>query len=209
MFERFCNAFRLTASSRREPVTNHACEEAIAGVGAATELFESLGGATFEHGIYRVHNLPDVLKWGQIIGEAFPEATGHIVFGYDWLGCQFTFDPLRDERGEESVLLFEPGAGEVLEIPATLETFHNEHLVDSPESALASELFGKWLSAGGRKLEPAECAGYKVPLFLGGKNVVGNLEIDDMEVYWGICSQLVGKIRDLPDGTEIGDVSIS
>ncbi|MBQ6554892.1 MAG: DUF1851 domain-containing protein, partial [Firmicutes bacterium] len=35
---------------------------------------------------------------------------------------------------------------------------------------------------------------YKVPLFLGGEDDIPNLELCDMEVYWGILSQLKSKI---------------
>ena len=40
-------------------------------------------------------------------------------------------------------------------------------------------------------LKHNECAGYKVPLFLNGDDVVDNLEISDMEVYWEIMMPLI------------------
>ena len=38
-----------------------------------------------------------------------------------------------------------------------------------------------------------DCVGYKIPLFLGGNDEISNLEITDMEIYWGICGQLITK----------------
>ncbi len=46
----------------------------------------------------------------------------------------------------------------------------------------------------------------QAPLFLGGADEVGNLELSDMEVYWDMTSQLWEAVRDLPEGTKIGNV---
>ncbi len=40
-----------------------------------------------------------------------------------------------------------------------------------------------------------KCAGYKIPLFIGGNDTVDNLELSDIYVYWEICSQLKNKIN--------------
>ena len=39
------------------------------------------------------------------------------------------------------------------------------------------------------EIEFGRCAGYKVPLFLGGDDIVENLEDSDMEVYWEVLTQ--------------------
>jgi hypothetical protein len=60
--------------------------------------------------------------------------------------------------------------------------------------------------------DKAECpwtpdsVGYRVPLFLGGKDVVGNLKVTDLEVYRSLSSQLRGATRNLPPGSAIGGV---
>ena len=38
--------------------------------------------------------------------------------------------------------------------------------------------------------DPARCVGYKVPLFLGGADDIGDLELADLDVYWTITGQL-------------------
>ena len=38
------------------------------------------------------------------------------------------------------------------------------------------------------------CVGYKVPLFLGGKDAISNYEETDMEVYWSISAQIISQI---------------
>ncbi len=54
-----------------------------------------------------------------------------------------------------------------------------------------------------------ECVGYRKPLFLGGQDVIDNLEISDMEVYWSLCGQLLGRVRNLPNGARVGHLGIS
>lgn len=43
----------------------------------------------------------------------------------------------------------------------------------------------------GKCLKYNECAGYKIPLFLNGDDIVDNLEVSDMEVYWEIMMPLI------------------
>lgn len=104
----------------------------------------------------------------------------------------------------------EPGTGEALEIPLTFSAFHDQ-LGDLREPALAAGFFEQWSSANPALLPvaPADCVGYRVPLFLGGKDTVDNLEVIDLAVYWSVCGQLRQGTRCLPAGTSIGEVSIS
>ena len=46
-----------------------------------------------------------------------------------------------------------------------------------------------------------------MPLFLGGRDEIHNLELVDMDVYWSICGQLRLGTRKLPEGTTIQQVS--
>lgn len=92
----------------------------------------------------------------------------------------------------ETVLLFEPGTGEVLDIPASFEDFHNVEIADYHEDSLASDFFDEWFSNNNNYvLKNNECAGYKVPLFLNGDDVAENLEVSDMEVYWEMMAPLM------------------
>lgn len=43
----------------------------------------------------------------------------------------------------------------------------------------------------GNKIEYGRCAGYVIPLFLGGADDITNLEDSDMEVYWNIMTQIL------------------
>jgi hypothetical protein len=126
----------------------------------------------------------------------------------DLLGRQFAVDSGRLEGGEPLVLLFEPGTGEILEIPYPYVRFH-EQLDELREPALAGSFFDSWEQAnpGLLPLGVTQCAGYRVPLFLGGKDVVDNLEVVDLEVYWALSGQLHKGTCVLPPGTSIGQIS--
>ncbi|TBW45982.1 DUF1851 domain-containing protein [Marinobacter halodurans] len=178
----------------------------------ATGLSEFLGnysGSSFG-GLYRVHSVQNIGKWNQVVGKAFPEFKNRIFcFGYDWLGRQFALDRKRIESGEPLILMLEPGTGEVLEIPVNFVQFHEDELVDYANEALAAEFFQEWLAAGNASPKLDQCVGYKKHLFLNGSDTIENLELTDLEVYWDISSQLLEKVRGLPLGTPIKNITIS
>lgn len=152
------------------------------------DFMKHCAGKSFLNGLYRVLKTEDIEKWTSIVCEAFPSYLGKIsVFGYDWLGRCFALNLNRN-----SVLLFEPGTGEVLNIPADFTDFHNVEIAEYHADSLASEFFDEWREAnGGCVLPYGKCTGYKVPLFLSGEDVVENLEVSDMEVYWGLMAPLM------------------
>lgn len=130
-------------------------------------------GATFDDGLYRVHEAGAAVRVAQVVGEAFPEHAGSIgVFAGDWLGRQFAIDRRRvDATGEPQILLLEPGTGEALEIPVAFAAFHDDELVDEADAAVAASFFAAWKRAHPDlvPLEASQCVGYRVPLFLGGR----------------------------------------
>lgn len=105
--------------------------------------------------------------------------------------------------------MLEPGTGEALEIPVSQAAFHDEELANEPDAAAAYSFFEQWLAAGGVRPDYGQCIGYKQPLFLGGADDIANLEAVDFDVYWNLAAQILARVRGLPGGTRIGDVSIS
>lgn len=78
----------------------------------------------FEHGIYRLHDAGTGPRSAAWIAELFPRFVSRACpFGFDWLGRQFAVDSGRREGEEPLVLLFEPGTGDVLEIPFSFTAF--------------------------------------------------------------------------------------
>lgn len=106
--------------------------------------------------------------------------------------------------------MLDPGSGDSFEIPATIIEFHDEELVNYSDDALAKPFFLKWRNnANGSAIQFNQCVGYKTPLFLGGKDVVENLELQELDIYTSICGQLLNKIRDLKPGQKISKITIS
>jgi hypothetical protein len=208
MFDRF----RAEYTPLRDAVSGGSRwqHELLAGVDGYSDFASEYAGATFAGGLYRVHDAESGAQALTLIAEAFPEfAARACPFGYDWLGRQFAVDSGRVAGGQPQVLLLEPGTGEALEIPLAFVAFHDEELVEYADAALATGFFDRWSAAnsGALPLRWDQCVGYRVPLFLGGQDVVENLELSDLEVYWSICGQLRRGVRSLPPGTSINEVA--
>jgi Domain of unknown function (DUF1851) len=198
MFERFLGTFAVTSGSSVQMLPAGA---------TAGKWMDQAGGRTYENGLYRVHTKESARAADALARAAFPEFAGRLAcFGYDWLGRQFATDMARGSGGDPEVLMFEPGTGEVLEIPVPFSAFHDGELVDYGEEALARGFFVQWLQTGGPSPKLNECIGYRKPLFLGGQDVVANLELSDLDVYWTIMGQLRRRAMRLPEGTPVSHV---
>ena len=210
MFERFLDEFRVLPP---EQVVGRAWrEDRLLAVDGYSALAHRFAGCAFENGLYRLHDAASGPGALALISEVFPEfAPRARPFGYDWLGRQFAIDSDRHEAEQPLVLLLEPGTEEALEIPLTFGAFHDEELVDYRDAALASELFATWARDHDAELplDRGDCVGYRVPLFLGGRDTVDNLEVIDLDVYWTTCAQLRSGTSQLPRGMSIKDVSSS
>ena len=168
------------------------------------KLLAEIGGSSFNGGLYRVVRRSELDDWASRIGYAFPEFKGRVTcFAYDWLGRAFAIDATRLEGGRPGVVMFEPGTGEALKIPANIETFHDDELINFGESALAIDFYHRWQKRLNAPLAYEHCAGYKKPLFLGGADDIENLETSDIDVYWHIMGQLILKTKGLPIGTSV------
>jgi hypothetical protein len=111
--------------------------------------------------------------------------------------------------GLPQVLLLEPGTGEWLEIPVGEDAFHREELMQEPDAAVAYSFYRRWLDSGETAPAYEECIGYKTPLYLGGVDDLENLQRSTLDVYWTVSAQLLSRIRGLPIGTRIADISIA
>jgi len=166
------------------------------------ELLSSFGGMSFAGGLYRIIDPSDLEVWNARVLHAFPQFEKRIVcFGYDWLGSVFALDSGRHEGGQPGVVMFEPGTGEALEIPSNILTFHNKGLAEFGEAALAISFYHEWLAYVGQRPSISQCVGYRIPLFVGGKDSVENLEISDVDVYWHLMGQLIREALGRPEGT--------
>lgn len=202
MFERFSSVFRVDPGAAGSAWR----DAALARVSGYEELMGRFAGRSFDRGLYRLHSALTG-PVGQVLAvAAFPEYAERVrVFGMDWLGRQAAIDFGRVVDDQPQVLLLEPGTGEAIEIPASFEWFHDKEIVDYGNEALASDFFAEWREASGWDgvLRLDQCVGYALPLFLGGGDIVANLEISDVEVYWDFVGQMLRQTGGLPSGTPV------
>lgn len=174
------------------------------GIVDVDKLLDELGGLSFDRGLYRLILPSEVSRWNDRLAVPFPAFGGRVIcFGFDWLGRIFAADRERLEKKSPGVVMFEPGTGEALEIPCNVTTFHEEELLEYRDAALASDFHDRWLTSGGSVPEYSQCIGYKKPLFLGGSDELNNLVVSDIDVYWHLAGQLIGRTKGLPPGTPI------
>jgi hypothetical protein len=201
MLERFSARFHMTDGKAGGPGET---DDSLTG------LFDRFGGCTFERGLYRVHDRDSSLRGSQWVNEGYPEFQGKLIcFGFDWLGRQFALDPFRGSDPDFDVVMLEPGTGEALEVPVAFSAFHDSGLDEFRDACLAPDFFGDWMAMEQRDLNFSECAGYKVPLFLGGQDTVQNLEVSDMEVYWSLMGGLRMATKHLSPGTSVRGIEIA
>jgi len=113
---------------------------------------------------------------------------------------------LADDKGR--VHWLDAGAGQLEQIAESPEEF--KRLMQQRENVdqwFVPELVGDLL-AGGLRLSPGECFGYKRPPVLGGAIEPDNFEPTDLSVHFSILGQIHRQVKDLPSGARISDIKI-
>ena len=173
-------------------------------------LMQHYSGCSFGVGVYRIHPAAELVKWTDLAAAMFPDYAGRMLcLSSDWLGRQFALDAQRTRHNECLMLMLDPGAGEVLEVSATLTEFHDSEIIEHSDAVLVANAFRDWLSRGHAAPGPSQCVGYKAPLFLNGADGFENMELIDMAVYWDIHGQIWTEVKNLPEGTPIGRIDIA
>lgn len=206
-FDAFSRAFSLVPAGQA-PRTPFRDPFLLSTPGYA-ELAERFAGCTFEAGLYRVFDAAAGAKATDLARAVYPGGARRLYpFAMDWLGRMFALDADRVVDGEPQIMLLEIGTGDALEVPYGLVAFHDEHLTDDPEPALAVTGWGAWSEShpDAVPLPTEKCVGYELPLFVGGRDDPDNMEVSDWEVYWTVVGRLKLRTAGLSEGTPIPDV---
>ena len=150
------------------------------------QAIRDLGGLSVENGLFRIHTFQTSIRWRENIETAFPKYTGKIgALGMDWMGRQFAYALKKD-----FVILFDISTGEDLVLEQTISEFLTDEIVRYGDDTFGAERARKFLSSD-RVLNFDEIIGFKVPLYLGGKDEDDNLEFINADVDWEINRQLM------------------
>lgn len=169
-------------------------------------FIDGLGGRSFGEGVFKSFGRSDLEKWHRLVSGCFTKLRGEFdLVGYDWMGRCFAVDR-REGEGEGLVVLLDIATIDIYYIERDLVSFLNETISSQSEASLEVSRYQAWLKSRG-PVGPMECAGYRIPLFLGGEDSLDNMEVSDMEVYWDMTDQLWEAVKDLPEGTKIGNVT--
>lgn len=168
-----------------------------------SNFIKIFSGQEFGQGIFRVVEKDDIEKWHDVVLEMFSDfQETFLLFGYDWLGRFFATNEI-----ENAVFLFDSSTNNILTLEIDFSSFVNKMLPKHAKDILDLNVYKKWI----KKNNPPQysnCIGYKIPLFLGGKDSIHNFEECDMEVYWSISAQIISQIKNKADGTVIDSFSI-
>jgi hypothetical protein len=168
-----------------------------------------LGGKTFNDGIYRFYRWDQIQRATEVVKSVFVATEGPInIFAADWLGRQFGVNSGVRVHDKPTVDCFDLAGPDSFHTDQSIIDFHNKALAEKAHAALAEKFYERWKMGYKQPLTADVCAGYRVPLFLGGEDDVHNLEVVDMDVYLELCSQLWNRVKGLPDGTPIRDILI-
>ena len=168
------------------------------------DLFDNYSGCTFNRGLFRIHTRGSSYIWTNIITKYFEKYDKLVqCFAFDWLGRQFAIS-----SNGLYVYMFDPATAEVSELEVSIDVFLNEDLVIYKNETFNCVLFDKLLKYHGKDLDFDKCFGFKVLLFLGGKDEFENYEIIDMDTYWEINYQIFKQINKLPSGKLINKINI-
>lgn len=214
MFERFLSTF-AGAETASGPFPEWKDSDTVAAIRVACPTYSTFmrtcARTTFAEGALRFLAPDAVRRWNgpQGWGVHWRDWAGELgVVAIDWRGNLIGLDRVRQREGHPLIGIVDIGAAEYLEVPTTFEEFLESELIDSPDRAIASEMFRMWRQKGGASPAENECVGYVQPLFLGGDDSLTNMRITDLEVYVDIHGQLYEKCSSMRPGTKIGGFSI-
>jgi hypothetical protein len=150
------------------------------------------------------HDADSASQYLPLVRSAFPEAEDPAaeLTAVDWLGRQYV-------QIGDVIYCADLGYGDFDAL--TDRTSWQAAVSESPRDVLDGELYDQFEAANGSLpagLAVTDCVEYTVPIYLGGEDVMVNMAVIDLDAHWTLGSQLLAKVRDLPEGTQIGDLTI-
>ena len=187
-YSRFLSAYRLTKPFAGDPPALND-PPAVAGV-----LGLRLG--VYNDGTYTLLARPEAAYMTELAAGVFPVAAGRFtVFAADWMGRLFATDTSELDGGDSAtVTCFDLAEPSSFTTEANFHDFHNVVAVEQMDDLLNMNQYREWVESGPSPGDGERCVGYKVPLFLGGEDSVGNMELADRSVYLHLMVEMFRSI---------------
>lgn len=109
------------------------------------------------------------------------------------------------QKADGSVWWLDAGGGSFKAV-AHGETFQQE-VAKNANEWLLPQMIGD-LKGSGVELAPGQVYGFKTAPILGGAYKLQNIEPTDAVVHFSLLGQIHEQVKDLPEGTPIGDLQI-
>ncbi|RGE23246.1 hypothetical protein D1J51_03165 [Leucobacter sp. wl10] len=168
-----------------------------------------LCGVSGNDGLLRFHDAES----GPIAQEAVEATFGKLgvradVFAFDWRARQYAISSSFDADGRYSggdepatIVALDPFDMAIEPWGMAVEDFERAVMLPAVQEGLRPEPFARWRAAQGvPPLTLAQCAGATVPGFYGGEVDLGNLELNDVDVYLTFFAQLWQRAREQKPG---------
>ena len=213
---RFLAAFEPTSGSLGPfPEWSAADTERLIGrdVPSFTKFVRATTRTSFNDGALRFLPPGRLRDWNGPAGwrAAWPQWADRLaVFATDWSGRQFGFDLGQSVGKEPQIAMLDMADGELMELTgASFSLFIGTEVVTHQDEVILASRYRRWLQDTHLAPSETECVGYVEPLFLGGADEFGNMNVTDMDVYVNLTGQLFAQVANVPVGTRIGSVRIS
>lgn len=164
-------------------------------------------GTSLNRGVLRIHNDETGPEATAELHAAFTDqAQGLTVFATDWQARHFAAGTL--PNGQTAVWEADISTG-LIEPIATVQDFLTLITTDRKAPKMFNEfLFMRFCSRHRTSvLDFQQCASYKVPPILGGNEDLDNRDLTYNTVHWTMFGQIYQKVKDLPDGTPITEIT--
>jgi len=183
-YDRFLRCYKLTKPLAGDPPTMRD-EMAKNGIG-------NLKIGVYNDGVYTIVSREEANHLLVLVESVFKEEAGKIdVFAVDWMGRIFALDATSpDPTGQSTVVCFDLAEPVAFCTDVNFDDFHNKEAVDQQYALLNMNQYEEWIKGNAPPSDGVSCVGYKIPLFLGGKDAVENQELSDRSVYLHILAEM-------------------
>jgi hypothetical protein len=153
---------------------------------------EELKVGVYNNGIYTIISREEANTLLPLVESVFTGVSGNVdLFAVDWMGRIFATDAATpDENGSLVVICLDLAGPTGFYTDANFENFHNHIMVNRQESIFEMKQYREWMKSNSPPGDGVSCVGYKIPLFMGGKDEVENLELSDRSVYLHLLAQM-------------------